>query len=66
MNYDETHAEFYLKYVTNREPTPPEWEGRNWVLYKDCDFLHPKDIIRMLPKEKSKTKPTLKVNNRPS
>jgi len=50
--YDRIHIEFYAKYITNREPTPPEWEGKESIMYKDCDFLHPHHIIRMLPKQK--------------
>jgi len=46
-NYDKVHQEYYTKYVINKEPTPSDWEGKNSIMYKDCDFLHPRFVIEM-------------------
>jgi len=49
QDYATIHAEFYSRFITNKEPLPAEWtelDGWNRPLrccleYKGCDFLNP-------------------------
>jgi len=56
--YNKIHTEFYEKYITKQEQVPEEWNGKEAIIYKDFDFLHPKNIIRMVSSNrKTKSKP---------
>ena len=47
--------EYYQRFITNREPLPPEWlQNENSVKYKGQEYMHPTVVINSLNKKKKR------------